>query len=104
MRNRTMAQTHVPVLIVGAGGAGLSLSLLLHQQGIASLLVERRAEVSWYPRSRNLNFRTLEVLRALGLEAQGLAAGSHYSRLFGKQTLAASEQETFPSVDQALHI
>lgn len=26
-----MTQEHVPVLIVGAGGAGLSLSLLLHQ-------------------------------------------------------------------------
>jgi 2-polyprenyl-6-methoxyphenol hydroxylase-like FAD-dependent oxidoreductase len=41
-----MAQEHVPVLIVGAGGAGLSLSLLLHQQGIASILVERRPDVS----------------------------------------------------------
>ncbi|MBV9227774.1 MAG: FAD-dependent monooxygenase, partial [Chloroflexi bacterium] len=29
-----MAQEHTPVLIVGAGGAGLSLSLLLSQQGI----------------------------------------------------------------------
>jgi putative polyketide hydroxylase len=36
-----MAQEHTPVLIVGAGGAGLSLSLLLHQQGIPSVLIER---------------------------------------------------------------
>jgi putative polyketide hydroxylase len=100
----TDQEFRVPVLIVGAGSAGLSLSLLLQQQGTASLLVERRSDVSWYPRARNLNFRTLEVFRGLGLEAQVLATGSHLSRVFGKQTLASPEQVTFPSVDQALHI
>jgi len=34
------------------------------------LLVERRADISIYPRARNLNFRTLEVLRGLGLAAE----------------------------------
>jgi putative polyketide hydroxylase len=98
------AQERVPVLIVGAGGAGLSLSLLLHQQGIASVLVERRPDISWYPRARNLNFRTLEVFRGLGLEPQVIAAGSHVSRLFRKETLASPDQEEFPAVDQAVHI
>ena len=84
-----MTQEHTPVLIVGAGGAGLSLALLLQQQGISSVLVERRPDVSWYPRARNLNFRTLEVFRGLGLEAQVRAAGTHVSRAFRKQTLAA---------------
>src|SRR5262245_25599227 len=51
-----MSQEHIPVMIVGAGGAGLTLSLLLQQQGISSLLVERRPDVSWYPRARNLTF------------------------------------------------
>lgn len=97
------AQERVPVLIVGAGGAGLSLSLLLRQQGIASVLVERRADVSWYPRARNLNFRTLEVFRGLGLEAQVIAAGSHVSRMFRKDTVASPERAEFPAVDQALH-
>lgn len=68
------------------------------------MLVERRSAVSWYPRARNLNFRTLEVFRGLGLEVQVLAAGSHVSRMFGKQTLISREQVTFPSVDQAFHI
>ena len=99
-----MTQEHVPVLIVGAGGAGLSLSLLLQQQGIASVLIERRPDVSWFPRARNLNFRTLEVFRGLGLEAQVIAAGSHVSRTFRKQTLVSSEREEFPSIEQALHI
>ncbi len=34
---------HVPVAIVGAGPAGLTLSHLLHQAGIASVIVERRS-------------------------------------------------------------
>ncbi|TAM94092.1 MAG: FAD-binding protein, partial [Chitinophagaceae bacterium] len=46
----------VPVLIVGAGSAGLSLSLLLLQQGIQSILIEKRRDISWVPRARNLNF------------------------------------------------
>jgi len=92
-----MTQEHVPVLIVGAGGAGLSLSLLLHQQGISSLLIERRTDTSWYPRARSLNFRTLEVLCGLGLEAEVLAGGTMISRMFHKQSLAASEQEEIPN-------
>lgn len=88
-----MAQEHVPVLIVGAGGAGLSLSLMLSQQNIPSLLIERRKDISWFPRARNLNFRTLEIFRGLGLDAQVRAAGKRVSRMFRKQSLAASEQE-----------
>src|SRR6266566_5939012 len=88
-----MTQEHVPVLIVGAGGAGLSLSLMLHQQGIASVLVERRPDVSWVPRARNLNFRTLEVFRGLGLEEEVRAAGARASHVFLKETLASPEQK-----------
>lgn len=88
-----MAQEHVPVMIVGGGGAGLSLSLMLHQQGIPSLLVERRAEISWYPRARNLNFRTLEIMRGLGLDAAVHAAGSKVSVMYRKRTLVSAEQE-----------
>jgi putative polyketide hydroxylase len=98
-----VAHERVPVLIVGAGGAGLSLSLLLRQQGIHSMLVERRSDVSWYPRARNLNFRTLEVFRGLGLEPQVRAAGSHVSRMFRKDTVASPERAEFPAVDQAVH-
>jgi 2-polyprenyl-6-methoxyphenol hydroxylase-like FAD-dependent oxidoreductase len=89
---------------VGAGGAGLSLSLLLYQHGIASVLVERRSDVSWYPRARNLNFRTLEVFRGLGLEPQVLAAGAHFSRTLRKETLASHEEEDLPSIEAFLHI
>ena len=69
-----MTEQHVPVLVIGAGGAGLSISLLLQQQGVSSVLIERRADVSWYPRARNLNFRTFDVFRGLGLAAEIQAA------------------------------
>lgn len=87
-----MTQEYVPVLIVGAGGAGLSMSLLLLQQGIHSTLIERRADISIYPRARNLNFRTLEVLRGLGLAAEVRRVGTSISQGILKETLA-SEQE-----------
>lgn len=87
-----MNPEQVPVLIVGAGGGGLSLALLLLQQGIHPLIIERRADVSWYPRARNLNFRTLEVFRGLGLSEEIHAAGAPVSRIFARQHLASREQ------------
>jgi 2-polyprenyl-6-methoxyphenol hydroxylase-like FAD-dependent oxidoreductase len=90
-----MNQEHVPVLIVGAGGAGLSLSLLLLQQDVPSLLIERRSGISWVPRARNLNFRTLEVLRGLGLAAEVRAAGTRISQVIFKESLVSKQESTF---------
>ncbi|MFE9663999.1 FAD-dependent monooxygenase [Streptomyces sp. NPDC005955] len=58
---------YVPVLIAGAGPAGLTLALLLDRLGVPFLLVERRTGPSALPRSRAVNTRTMEVLRHLGL-------------------------------------
>ncbi len=95
-----MADERVPVLIVGAGGAGRAMALLLNQQGIASTLVERRADTSWVPRARNLNFRTLEVFRGLGLVDEVHAASQPASRVFRKTSLASPQEEQLadPSV------
>ena len=41
----------VPVLIVGAGPAGLATALTLAEHGVESLLVERRSELSSLPRA-----------------------------------------------------
>src|SRR6059058_2547781 len=62
-----MTVKHVPVLIVGAGAAGLAASALLAKHEVRSLLVEKRSEVFIYPKARNLSFRSLEILRGLGL-------------------------------------
>jgi putative polyketide hydroxylase len=63
----SMDVTRVPVLIVGAGVGGLAMSALLAKDGVHSLLVERRPEIFVYPKARNVNFRTLEILRRLGV-------------------------------------
>jgi 2-polyprenyl-6-methoxyphenol hydroxylase-like FAD-dependent oxidoreductase len=75
-----MRQAEVPVLIVGGGPTGLSASLLLSRHGVRSLLVERHPDTSVHPKARGLNVRTLELLRAWGLEQAVRAAGSELNR------------------------
>ncbi|BFI27883.1 hypothetical protein MPTK2_2g14360 [Marchantia polymorpha subsp. ruderalis] len=62
-------QTEVPVLIVGAGPVGLSLSILLSNYGIRSLVVEKRAKLSMHPQAHFINNRTMEIFRKM----EGLA-------------------------------
>jgi 2-polyprenyl-6-methoxyphenol hydroxylase-like FAD-dependent oxidoreductase len=87
-----MTSADVQILIAGAGGAGLSLALVLLQQGIRPLLVERRDDVPWHPGAHSLNFRSMEVLRGLGLSAAVHAAGGHVGRMFARDQLASGEQ------------
>jgi pyruvate/2-oxoglutarate dehydrogenase complex dihydrolipoamide dehydrogenase (E3) component len=49
------------VLIVGGGPVGLSLSILLSQLGVSSLLVEKRAQPTMHPQAHFINNRTMEV-------------------------------------------
>lgn len=83
---------HIPVLIVGAGAGGLSTSALLAKHGVRSLLVEKRSEVFIYPKARNLSFRSLEILRGLGLADQVHAVADGVSGGFAKPTLNSTEQ------------
>jgi putative polyketide hydroxylase len=62
------AMTTTPVLIVGAGPAGLVTAITLARQGIATLLVERRATTSPFPRATGISTRTMELIRSWGLE------------------------------------
>lgn len=55
--------TDVPVLIVGAGGFGLSSSIFLADAGIESLIVERHPGPPINPKARYLNQRTMEIFR-----------------------------------------
>lgn len=56
------------VLIVGAGGCGLSLSLFLSSMGIDHLEIERHPGVAIQPKASYLNQRTMEVFRQFGVE------------------------------------
>jgi putative polyketide hydroxylase len=70
-----MPDIRVPVLIVGSGLAGLTTAVMLAWRGIRPLLVERHADTSKNPRARGVNFRTMELLRVAGLEADLMAEG-----------------------------
>lgn len=89
----------VPVLIVGAGAGGLSASALLAKHGVESLVVERRPEVFRYPKARNLSFRSLEILRGLGLGDSVHAAGASVSNLVVKPYLTSTRETPGLDVD-----
>ena len=60
----------VDVLIVGAGPVGLTARALLDRWGVRTVLVEKHAELSPFPRSRLLNVRSMEIFRQLGIDRQ----------------------------------
>ncbi|WP_066913554.1 FAD-dependent monooxygenase [Mycobacterium interjectum] len=82
----------VPVLVVGAGAAGLATAALLAKHGVNSLLVEKRSEVFIYPKARNLSFRSLEILRGLGLTDEVHAIADGVSDMRSKPTLSSAEE------------
>lgn len=65
----TNAQPHkVPVLVVGAGPAGLASAIGLGRHGVSSLIVERHPGTSIFPKASGISTRTMEILRSWGLE------------------------------------
>jgi putative polyketide hydroxylase len=94
-----MNVTHVPVLIVGAGAGGLATSALLAKHGVESLLVEKRREVFIYPKARNLSFRSLEILRGLGLDDEVHAVADRVSDMVVKLTLNSAEEKLAIDID-----
>ena len=60
----------IPVLIAGGGPVGLTASICLSRLGIESLLVERHSGTTLHPKARNLNVRTMEILRPWGIEEE----------------------------------
>jgi 2,4-dichlorophenol 6-monooxygenase len=58
---------HVPVLIIGGGGAGLTSSILLSKLGVSSLLVTRYPETTKVPRGHILNQRSMEIFTDMGV-------------------------------------
>jgi len=100
-----MKQRDCPVLVVGAGAAGLSMATLLARRGVQSILIEKRREVFVYPKARNLTFRALEILRGVGLGPAVNASAEHISNMIRKRTLSDAESspilnaDSFPSAE-----
>jgi 2-polyprenyl-6-methoxyphenol hydroxylase-like FAD-dependent oxidoreductase len=63
-----MADTEVPVLIVGGSLVGMSTALLLGHHGIRSLAVEHHRGTAIHPRAAMITQRTMEILREVGVE------------------------------------
>src|SRR5580693_893141 len=87
-----MSNRRLPVLIAGAGVGGLSMSAMLARHGVDSLLVEKRRATFVYPKARNLNFRSLEILRHLGVGDAVDQVAEHISMMVRKETLSNPEQ------------
>ena len=54
----------VPVVVVGAGPAGLAAAIALGRLGVETMLVERRAELSSLPRATAVSLRSMELIRS----------------------------------------
>ena len=67
-----MPDHEVPVLIIGGSLVGLSTALLLGHHGIRALVVEHHHGTSIYPRAAQMNQRTMEILRTIGIEQLAL--------------------------------
>jgi len=96
----------VPVLIVGAGPAGLCSSILLSRMGFRSLVVERHPSTSIHPKATGISTRTMELFRAWGIEARirELEMSVEFSSSV-RDNLSAPEVERrslgFPSASEA---
>ena len=71
-----MAHQEIPVLIVGGGGCGLSLTLFLQNLGVPTLTIERNPSTTDLPRAHILNQRTLEMFAQHGFADAVYAEGS----------------------------
>ncbi|HEX4253082.1 MAG TPA: FAD-dependent monooxygenase [Pseudonocardia sp.] len=71
-----MADIDTPVLIVGAGPAGLASSNLLSRHGVHHVLVEKHPGTAHTPRAHIVNQRTVEIFRHMGLEERLLAVST----------------------------
>jgi 2,4-dichlorophenol 6-monooxygenase len=71
-----MHEEHVPVLIVGGGGAGLTASMLLARHGVEHLLVSARPGTSDLPKAHVLNQRAMEILEDCGVAEEIAGRGT----------------------------
>src|SRR6202050_4339116 len=70
----TTTAADVPVLITGAGLAGLSTAMFLGLHGLPSLVAERHPGLSTQPKARGQMPATMEALRAAGVAERFRAA------------------------------
>ena len=67
------------------------------------MLVEKRREIFIYPKARNLTFRSLEILRRLGVGDQVDAVADHISTMTARTTLRSTTESVALGADFFLH-
>src|SRR5678816_4334026 len=96
----------VPILIVGAGPAGLCSSILLSRLGVRSLVVERHVSTSIHPKATGISTRTMELFRSWGIErrVREAAMSARFSSSI-RDNLSGPELERrslgYPTADEA---
>ncbi|WP_460071169.1 FAD-dependent monooxygenase [Streptomyces sp. YKOK-I1] len=93
-----MAEETTEVLIVGGSMVGLAQALFLARQGVRAVLVERHPEISAHPRAQAASPRTMELMRALGLEDAVRAQENPYAQygdILQAESLAGAELGRF---------
>ncbi len=85
----------VPVLIVGGSLVGLSGALLLGHHGIRTLVAEHHSGTAIHPRAAQINQRTMEIFRTVGIEPVVLRKSDEQfvqdGAVMGVETLAGKE-------------
>jgi 2-polyprenyl-6-methoxyphenol hydroxylase-like FAD-dependent oxidoreductase len=99
----------VPVLVVGAGPAGLTTAIGLARHGVSSIVVERHPGTSIFPKASGISTRTMEIFRSWGLEEAIREPGQDVQPLMSiRPTLTgpqlAAVQGGFPTDEQALSV
>ncbi|MGE0220317.1 FAD-dependent oxidoreductase [Mycolicibacterium sp.] len=95
-----MAESNIPVLIVGAGPTGLTAAMELSRMGVDVRIVDRAAQPAPESRALAVQARTLELLGARGVGDTMLALGNraHTAALYARgRKLAPIELHRMPS-------
>jgi putative polyketide hydroxylase len=106
-RMRSTNANEVPVLVVGAGPAGLAAAIELTRHDIPTLIIERRARLSSHPRATVLSLRSMELVRAWGLDSEVRARSVDVDwRMLESETLADAAAGTaiavgYPNPEQS---
>jgi 2-polyprenyl-6-methoxyphenol hydroxylase-like FAD-dependent oxidoreductase len=77
-----MVKHKTPVLVVGAGPAGLIAALQLSVNKVPCILVERNLDTTKWPKMDITNCRSMEILKRLGVD-QGLRDVGAFASGFG---------------------